>query len=249
MKLVNRMIATIAAAAALCSPLAQATTWTLNFNNAGLYTNNGTNPPLMPGMTDSSIWATLTFTDHGTNVVDISMTVLSGVMQPGPYVNDWWFNGNALAQSATFLNVGGVDADLSICSNCSNGAASGKYDGVFNFVNANPGELAQGKSSLWTATVGAGQTLSVTDFQFLSSLQGTQNQYFAAVHVQGSGVSEKGGACVEGEAGCTTPPPCLPGDTRPECGGGEQEVPEPATLAIIGSGLLGMALARRRRVR
>lgn len=249
MKRLNRMIATIAAAAALCSPFAQAEVWTLNFNNAGLYTNNGTNPPLMPGMTDASVWATLTFTDHGTNVVDITLSVLSGVMQPGPYVNDWWFNGNALAQSATFANVGGVNANLTICPDCANGSASGKYDGIFNFVNANPGELAQGHSSMWTATIGAGQTLSVSDFQFLSALQGGQDQYYAAVHVQGAGVSEKGGACVDGEENCNPPPECPPGDTRPECGGGEQEVPEPATLAIIGTGLLGMALARRRRVR
>ncbi len=247
MKRLNGMIATIAAAAALCSPLAQATSWTLFFNNAGLYTNNGTNPPLMPGMTDTSTWATLTFTDHGTNVVDITMTVLSGVMQPGPYVNDWWFNGNALAQSALFDNVGGVDANLSICADCSNGAASGKYDGVFNFVNANPGELAQGKSSEWTATIASG-ILSVTDFQFLSAPQGGQSQFYAAVHVQGSGVSEKGGGCVPGTTDCAPPPECPPGDTSPECGGGEQEVPEPGTLAIIGAGLMGLAFIRRRRV-
>ncbi|MGW8392390.1 PEP-CTERM sorting domain-containing protein [Pseudoduganella sp. HUAS MS19] len=248
MKRLNRMIATIAAAAALCSPLAQATTWTLFFNNAGLYTNNGTNPPLMPGMTDTDTWATLTFTDHNTSVVDITLHVLSGVMQPGPYVNDWWFNGNALAQSATFLNVGGVDANLTICPNCSNGAASGKYDGVFHFANANPGELGQGNTSSWTATIDSG-ILSVSDFQFLSAPQGGQDEYYAAIHVQGSGVSEKGGACVPGETDCEPPPECPPGDTSPECGGGEQEVPEPATLVILGTGMLGMALARRRRVR
>jgi len=248
MKHINRIIAAIAATAAFCSPLAQATTWTLNFNNAGLYTNNGTNPPLADGMTDASVWATLTFTDHGTNVVDITMTVLSGVMLPGPYVNDWWFNGNALALSAVFDNVGGVDANLTTCPDCSNGAASGKYDGNFNFVNANPGELAQGKSSMWTATVGIGTVLSVTDFQFLSNPQGEQGLYYAAVHVQGAGVSEKGGACVDGEENCN-PPECPPGDTSEECGGGGQEIPEPATLAIMGAGLLGMALSRRRRAR
>lgn len=249
MKHINRIIAAIAATAAFCSPLAQATTWTLNFNNAGLYTNNGTNPPLADGMTDASVWATLSFTDHGTNVVDITMTVLSGVMLPGPYVNDWWFNGNALAQSATFDHVlGTVNADLTICPNCATGAASGKYDGIFNFDNGNLGELGQGHSSSWTATVAAGTILSVTDFQFLSNPQGEQSLYYAAVHVQAAGVSEKGGACVDGTTDCN-PPVCPPGDTSEECGGGGQEIPEPATLAIVGAGLLGMALSRRRRVR
>jgi len=234
MKYLNQQICAIAAVAALFSPIAQADTWTLNFNNAGLYTNNGTNPPLMPGMTDTSTWATLTFTDHGTNVVDITMSVLSGVMQPGPYVNDWWFNGDALAQSASFLNTGGVNANLNICNNCANGSASGSYDGIFNFVNANPGELKQGSSSFWTATVGVGQILSVADFQFLSDPQGSQSLFYAAVHVQGNGVSEKGGACVSGTEGCE--PPGTP-EGNP--------TPEPGTLALLGLGL-GLLAYRRR---
>jgi hypothetical protein len=41
----------------------------------------------------------------------------------------------------------------------------------------------------------------------------------------------------------TPPPPCQPGD--PNCGG---TVPEPGTIALLGFGLAGMALVRRRRI-
>lgn len=42
----------------------------------------------------------------------------------------------------------------------------------------------------------------------------------------------------------TPPPPCV-GD---DCGGGQQEIPEPGTLALVGLALLGGAALRRRKV-
>jgi hypothetical protein len=231
------------------APLSHAGEWTLNFNNANVYTGDA--PPLQAGATATDAWAQLKFTDYGTNYVDISLSVATGVLLPGIYVNDWWFNGDALAQTGTFTKLSGVNASTSICSDCQNGTGSGSYDGVFHFVNANPGELAQGHDSIWRLTVGAGETLSVNDFMFLSCMPGRTcgtDGLYAAVHVQGYDSSAKSGGCVDGEENCT-PPECPPGDTSEECGGGGQEIPEPATLAIMGAGLLGMALSRRRRVR
>jgi hypothetical protein len=232
------------------APVSHADVWTLNFNNANVYTGDA--PPLQAGATSTTTWAQLMFTDYGTNYVDIKLSVATGVLQSGIYVNDWWFNGDALAQTGTFSLLSGVNANSSICSDCQNGTGSGSYDGVFHFVNANPGELAQGHESVWRLTVGVGEMLSVSDFQFLSCMPGRTcgtDGLYAAVHVQGYASSAKSGGCIDGEEDCSPPPECPPGDTRPECGGGEQEVPEPATLAIIGTGLLAMALARRRRVR
>lgn len=40
---------------------------------------------------------------------------------------------------------------------------------------------------------------------------------------------------------------CPPGSTDPDCVTPPQEIPEPASIAILGAGLLGMAIARRRR--
>jgi hypothetical protein len=40
--------------------------------------------------------------------------------------------------------------------------------------------------------------------------------------------------------------PCI-GSTDPNCGGGGDELPEPASLVLVGIGLLGAALTRRRR--
>jgi hypothetical protein len=79
------------------APLSHAGEWTLNFNNANVYTGDA--PPLQAGATATDAWAQLKFTDYGTNYVDISLSVATGVLLPGIYVNDWWFNGDAPKQA------------------------------------------------------------------------------------------------------------------------------------------------------
>jgi hypothetical protein len=238
--------ATLALAA--LAPMAQATTWKLDFNNANIYT--GTPAPLQVGKTSLDTWATLQFTDYGTNYVDITMKVATGVLQAGIYVSDWWFNGDALAQGSAFSHIVGAGdvaaTSADICSDCQHGSASGDYDGVFHFANANPGELGQGHTSTYRLSIASG-ILSVSNFQFLSQLPGRNPPpgLYAAVHVQGyNNTSAKSGACIPGATNCE-PPPCLPG--TPGCGGGSSEIPEPSSLAIIGFGLFGLAYARRRR--
>ena len=200
---------------------AQAAIFEVDFTTSGVF--SGTAPGSPPPTTT---FATAVFDDHGGSVsVTLTMNVLNN-LSAGAYVNDWYFNVSSAPLSSTPTFVSGVSA-----STVDNGVdafqadGDGKYDFAFHFPTAAPGELAQGNSSVYNLT-GAGITAS--SFNSFSAPAGGAGPFISAVHIQGYGNS----AWISGTSGG---------------GGGGTQIPEPATLALIGFGLFGIAATRRRR--
>jgi len=232
--------------AALAAPLAQADMLTYSYSNSGAYSGTVPGVPVDP----STVYATAVINwTPGTNTATITMHV-SNDLQVGAYVNDWYFN---LDPTNAFTNVvysgGGTQAASGglywTVPNGYNADGGGYFDLRISFDTANPGQLGRDKTSIYTVTTE--DVLTATSFNYFSVRKNGQidsRTIQGAVHVQGYQNSVWLEACVSGTQ-CSPPPQCEPGD--PNCGPPPQGTPEPATLAILGTGLLGMAIARRRR--
>lgn len=219
----------IAALATVFVPVVHADV-VINFSSNGLFSGN---PPPVPS-SPSEVWATARFANAGPNAVTLTMTALSG-LDDAAYVNDWYFNSSRTGIAVTAAYVSGSQylppppppGGFQYGSNCCflNGIA-GDFDMVFHF-DTSPGQIADGTSSVYTLM---GTGLLESDFNSMSS--GGNRSFLAAVHVQGYQVPGADSAFVAGTL-----------DTRIN----ENQVPEPGTAAMLGLGLLGVGLARRRR--
>ena len=204
----------------------QAAIFQIDFSNSGAFSGSAPSLPANP----DSVYAKAIFDDHGgAGTVTLTMTVLNNLLPSGAYTNDWYFNvvdsAHLTKDSITF-----VDGTKTNQNNFFKLTGQGKeFDLAFHFKNAHPGELAQGHSSVYELT-GAG--LTANSFNFLSYPHAANGDgYLSVMHLQGYGNS----VWVGGTPGIIQ----LPLDPA--------SVPEPETIALIGLGLLGIALIRRRR--
>jgi hypothetical protein len=231
MKLLNKILGASALLLATALPSAHADIL-LSFSNAGAFSGNA---PAGPG---TNVYATASFVDTGANTVRLTMSVLNGVGLPaGTFVNDWYFNligGNSAGLTYTLV-PGSTPYDTldttATVDCCKADGTGGDFDLAFHFNTGAPGnELAAGNTSIYDIS---GTGLSAALFDALSqNVDGGGLGFTGAVHVQGYGDSVWLGTN-----------PC-----RENCGGTPpQETPEPGTLAILGTGLIGLAYLRRRR--
>lgn len=251
MKILKKLLGAALSVAALSAPIAEAGQIVWNFSNAGLY--SGTGPATLNS--DPYARATISWVDGSTSA-SIFMQVFSGVLvDPGAYVNDWFFNLDPSNQFSTVAYASGIAAKSLYWTqpNNYNADGGGYFDLQISFDTKNPGQLGQGLDSTYIVTTTSALFDADNPFAFDSvhPKGGTTvdpRLIESAIHVQGYGNSAwiKGSECAPNDTTCGPPvqdfctehpddPACLP------------QVPEPATLAIIGAGLFSMAITRRRR--
>lgn len=182
-------------------------------------------------------WLTAILEDIGDNKVEL---VLSGAGLIGrEFVSKWFFNFDVegmLATGLTFEHRDGIEA-TSIATTADDKASGFKADGDGYFdirFEFGQNQFVQNSTSTYHITYsGSGVALQAAHFNSASQygIPGNGN-YYTAAHVQGIGVNGEGSGWV--------------GDSDGGGGGGGGEIPEPGTLLLIGSGLVGFAVLRKK---
>ncbi|MEW5949182.1 MAG: PEP-CTERM sorting domain-containing protein [Thermodesulfobacteriota bacterium] len=188
----------------------------------------------------STPWLAATFTDHtdGTVVLKMEATNLTG----SEFVSDWYLNldPNLAVTSLTFTYDtyrSSVQATSFLTgSNAFKADGDGYFDIKFSFDTANV-STRFGEDDYSVYVISGIPGLTASSFNFYSAPGGGNGSYRSAAHVQGIDDPNSPGIDTDGSGWIGD------GDT----GGGNPPVPEPATMLLVGSGLVGLAGIRRKK--
>jgi hypothetical protein len=184
-------------------------------------------------------WLTATFDDSygGPNTVRLTMT--AGGLTDNEFVGKWYFNldpaltpaGLSFAPVSSGATVNGINTGV----NAFQADGDGSFDIEFDFAPP-PGNFASkftaGESVIYDITYTS--ALLASSFDFGSAPGGGNGTYRSAAHVQGIGPQNNDSGWIGGGFDNPPPPP--------------QDVPEPFTLLLLGSGLGGLSMIRRRKL-
>lgn len=204
---------------------AEALTFTLDQEFSGATAPVGTPP-----------WLSATFTQSGANTVRLTMSDVN--LTDNEFVTSWFFNLNPAKDPTqlSFAYVSGIVADaIDTDEDDLQADGDGLFDIRFEFPTAPPaGRFGAGGTSVYDLILTG---LLESDFNFVSQVGGGNGVFHTAAHVQGIGIADE-----SGWIGDTN------GDGDGGGDGGPAPIPEPSTFLLLGAGLGGLAMWRKRRI-
>lgn len=169
-------------------------------------------------------WITATFADTATPGT-VRLTMSTANLIGTEFVSSWYFN---LDPNLSPINLTIAPIDTSAVSsyaifksaNDFKADGDGKYDIMFSFpTSESDNRFTRGETVIFDFTI---EGLTASSFDFISYPDGGHGPYKSAAHVQGIVSSQ-------GDSGWVAP------------------IPEPGTMILLGSGLLGLAIVAGRK--